>query len=150
MRLWRVLGRVNNKGSFQQAMVKCNTCKKSIFFGKKCYSYPGNKKDPLKITPEKVECWKCFTREMNKDERPTKITLEITSLMSKGDYKEALKILNGIFDKNLQTDWYSKGNLLQNLNKRGEALKCYDQALKIDTHYTKAWYRKGWIFWLEG
>ncbi len=126
-------------------MFKCKTCKKNIFFGKKCYSYPGNKKDLLKITSEKVECKGCFSENFSKNIIDEDEIANLLLMMKDERYKEALKILEKIFNKDSSADWYSKGNIYNNLNQPEKALKCYDGALLIDTHYVKAWYRKGLI-----
>jgi tetratricopeptide (TPR) repeat protein len=125
--------------------MNCNTCKKNLFFNTKYYSYPGNKKDKFKVTSEKIECGECFSKNHRIKEIGSKDSINLTKMMLAEEYKEALKLLNSLFDKNDSTNWYNKGNILLNLNKPKEALKCYECALMIDTHYIKAWYRRGYI-----
>ncbi len=64
-------------------------------------------------------------------------------LIEQKRYDEALKIVESVFDKNSEEDWYNKGNLLYNLDRKEEALECYNQSTNLDTCYVKAWYRKG-------
>ncbi|GEM_PF-2565894 len=127
-------------------MKTCNTCKKKLILPRKyCYfSYPGTKKSSLRITEERIECGKCFYSHFSEDYDDDKNT-ELALTFHKKDFKTALKIHNKIFQKNRPGDWYSRGNILQGLNRTAEALKCYDEALLLDTHYVKAWYRKGWL-----
>jgi len=122
-------------------MVKCDSCGKGFFLGKKYYFYLGTKKGSLKITNEKIECKDCFHEhyvEPDADE-----FAKVCKMIVDGKYNDALKIMNSNFNKNDASHWYSRGNILQNINRNAEALKCYDEALFLDTHYVKAWCRKG-------
>jgi tetratricopeptide (TPR) repeat protein len=38
--------------------------------------------------------------------------------------------------------WFNKGNALDALCRREEAISCYDQALAIDPRLAQAWYNK--------
>ena len=117
---------------------KCDEKHEEYFF------YPGKKKGSYEITPEQV------TNEHPEDKidldnkKREKVLMEVATLfIAKKDFKKALKKLESIFEKKSEADWYSKGNIYAILGKIKEAIKCYDEALFIDTHYAKAWYRKG-------
>jgi tetratricopeptide (TPR) repeat protein len=71
-------------------------------------------------------------------------SLKVLNYVVKKDYLMALQELDSYFDPKAEADWYTKGNILTNLNRISEALTCYDKAIKIDPAYVKAWYRKGW------
>lgn len=66
--------------------------------------------------------------------------------VAKKNYPKALSLLDQIFDKKNEGDWYTKGNILSNMNKYEDALKCYEKALTINPKHIKSWYRKGWAF----
>jgi tetratricopeptide (TPR) repeat protein len=80
-----------------------------------------------------------------KDEEFVKKTSELTFLLITKQYSKALEIHNSIFDPKRAMDWYSRANILANLKQTDQALQCYDNALRLDSTYVKAWYRKGWI-----
>ena len=40
-------------------------------------------------------------------------------------------------------DWLDKGFALQNQNKLDEAIKAYDEALRLDPNLATTWYNKG-------
>tara|TARA_Y100000034_G_scaffold102208_1_gene126947 strand:- start:226 stop:1029 length:804 start_codon:yes stop_codon:yes gene_type:complete len=129
-------------------MVKrAKTDRKLRFYDRKYYVYPGNNKGSLDITEAKVLSKEAFEKEycLRKGEKYQKTMMEGTLLMTKKKYSEAIKMLNQVFNKKDASNWYTKGNILCNLNKKKEALKCYDESLFLDTHYIKAWYRKGWL-----
>jgi tetratricopeptide (TPR) repeat protein len=128
-------------------MIKCDTCGKKLVFKKRYFIYPGGRKGSLKITDEKMVCMDCFIQYSSginvseSDERPA-----FSRALVKKNYKEALRILDETFDEKNPSDWYIRGNLLKKLKKSPkESIKCYDEALLLDTHYIKAWYRKGHI-----
>lgn len=39
--------------------------------------------------------------------------------------------------------WYDKANVLRNQGKQDEAIKAYDEAIKLDPKYVNAWNNKG-------
>lgn len=112
---------------------------------KKFYAYPGKDKGSLEITDDKIICEECNFLVNRDDEKKEKQAISITVLMHQKKYDDALKLLESFFDNHSEADWYTKGNLLNNLGKNEDALDCYDEALFIDTHYVKSWYRKGAI-----
>lgn len=130
-------------------MAQCEECGQNINFqSKKYYIYPAKRKGSLEITQAKIICKDCISKyltgsDSDKSELDKKGNVGI--LMFKKNFKEALKVLESVFDKKSASDWYSKGNILLNLQKSEEALKCYDEALFLDTHYIKAWYHKGHV-----
>jgi len=53
-------------------------------------------------------------------------------------YERAIQL-----DKNFYKSWSNKGNILDKLDRREEALECYSTAIEINPEYTYAWYNKG-------
>jgi len=134
----------------------CFKCKKNVYdFSKKFYFYHGNRKGSLDITEEQVMCEKCFFEkypDFDKDTPHNKKIMQYSHktflLFHKAKFKEALKQLSQVFDKTNEANWHTKGSILTNLGKYKEALKCYDEAIFLNTHYVKAWYRKGVLIYL--
>jgi tetratricopeptide (TPR) repeat protein len=126
-------------------VAQCEYCGRNInFLNKKYYIYPAERKGSLEITQATIICKDCISKYVSgRDKSDLDKMQNIVILIAKNDFKEALRVLESVFDKRSESDWYSKGNILQNLGKEEEALKCYDEALFLDTHYIKAWYRKG-------
>jgi tetratricopeptide (TPR) repeat protein len=123
-------------------MVNCSNCNKTIgVLAKKYYIFPGKKKGSFDITDKKIICNNCLSSFFPK--RDENKLQEGILLFIKKDFSGALKILDSNFNKKNPSDWYNKGNILANLIRVKAALKCYDEALFLDTHYIKAWYRKG-------
>jgi tetratricopeptide (TPR) repeat protein len=123
----------------------CNICnKKMSILSKKFYAYFGKSKGSLEITEEKIICSQCAEKYRKSITKNFNENLEFTKLkLINKDLAKALEKLNEIFDENDLTHWYNKGNTLLDMDRLEEALNCYDEALFIDTHYTKAWFRKG-------
>ena len=126
-------------------MAKCEHCGKNIsLINKKYYIYPSKTKGSLEITQANIICKDCVSKHLpDSDETKYNKRLNLVMLIFEKKFKEALEVLNSVFEKENESDWYSKGNILLNLEQPDEALECYDEALFIDTHYIKAWYRKG-------
>jgi tetratricopeptide (TPR) repeat protein len=128
-------------------VVRCAKCGKKLgILSKKYYIYPGKKKGSFEVTDEKVVCKKCLEEHSSiwdkNDEAKLKDFFELV-IREKG--KEALKVLDSISAKHNSSFWYNRGLVLKELHKFEEALKCFDEALLLDTYYTKAWYWKGRI-----
>jgi len=68
---------------------------------------------------------------------------KILNLMQAKKWTEALALNEKFFDKNSEADWYSRGNLLTNLDRRKEAIDCYQKAIDLKDTYIKAWFRLG-------
>ena len=124
-------------------MIRCDKCNKPFFLKKKYYDYKGKKKGSLEITNEKIYCKNCFDPLYTHDKLNVESVEKMVIEMLEENYKEALKELEKHFDKTKKSNWYNKGNILQNLKRDKEALVCYNKAIFLDTHYVKAWYRKG-------
>ena len=126
-------------------MAQCEECGRNINFrSKKYYIYPAKKKGSLEITQATIICKDCISKYLTgSDKSGLDKRKKAVILFAKKNFKEALKVLESVFDKESKSDWYSKGNILHNLGNAEEALECYDEALFLDTHYIKAWYRKG-------
>jgi tetratricopeptide (TPR) repeat protein len=45
-------------------------------------------------------------------------------------------------------DWYDKGKALDDQGKHDEAIKAYDEAIRLDPQYADAWYNKGNILYV--
>jgi len=128
-------------------MAQCGECGRNINFqSKKYYIYPAKRKGSLEITQAKIICRDCISKYLTgSDKRELDKRENAVILIAKKNFKEAIKVLESVFNEKNAGDWYSKGNILLNLGKSEEALKCYDEALFLDTHYIKAWYRKGHV-----
>jgi len=74
-----------------------------------------------------------------KDEDIAKFTI----LMQGNQFGEALEFHEKNFNKSNEGFWYTRGNILTNLNRREESMKCYLKALEIKDTYIKAWFRLG-------
>lgn len=122
---------------------KCTNCKKNIFLSKKYFQYRGKERGSLDITEEKIVCKDCNNKERKDEKLYEKAMMEVSVSFVSKKFKIALNILNTVFNPTIESDWYTKGNILVNLGQVKEAIKCYDEALFLDTHYLKAWYRKG-------
>jgi tetratricopeptide (TPR) repeat protein len=48
-------------------------------------------------------------------------------------------------DKSLLKSWFNEGKNLGKLGKYEDAIKCFDEAIKIDPNYALAWYSKGTV-----
>jgi len=116
----------------------------------KLYDYPGKQKGSFELTSEKVYCEKCYESLFSKKDPSIDDTAQLVMKMTDGKYKEALKEISKCFDKNKKDNWYNKANILRNLKRNKEAILCYNEALFLDTHYIKAWYRKGQTLYEEG
>jgi len=46
--------------------------------------------------------------------------------------------------------WISKGTIFTDQYNYEEALKCYDKAIEIDPHNSRAWYSRGMILNTKG
>lgn len=68
---------------------------------------------------------------------------ELHKCIKEKRYEDGLKLLDSVFNKNAESDWYNKGNFLANLHRIDEAIECYTHAILLDNEYVKAWYRKG-------
>ena len=132
-------------------IAKCSKCGNSIGYSEnKYYNYKGKEKGALDIADERIYCGKCYDKYIYKGKtRSSNIDVSksaaIILAMQTGRWNDALKLQDEIFDPSNPADWYSKGNILVNLNDTKGALTCYDEALFLDTHYVKAWYRKAWL-----
>lgn len=131
----------------------CNSCGKKIDTrtwltardprGKLAYIYPGNVHGSLEMTEEKIIHYDCLHLTEHTAEL-TERRIELAELVIvKKDWARALSILDEIQDPLDQADWYTKGNMLRNLGRHEEAVKSFNEAIFLDTHYAKAWYRKG-------
>jgi tetratricopeptide (TPR) repeat protein len=128
-------------------MAQCEYCGRNINFrSKKYYIYPAKRKGSLEITQATIICKDCISKYFTgSDKSELDKRRNALILFAEKNFKEALKVLESVFDKESESDWYSKGNILHNLGDVEEALECYDEALFLDTHYIKAWYRKGHV-----
>jgi tetratricopeptide (TPR) repeat protein len=90
-----------------------------------------------------------FSRKKNDDEKVDDFA-KVVLLAQSGNHEEALALHEKIFDKKSGADWYTKGNLLCNLDKENLAINCYEKAIKIVPKYVKAHYRLGQILFRAG
>jgi tetratricopeptide (TPR) repeat protein len=69
-----------------------------------------------------------------------KMIREGNSLRNKGNHSAALKKVNSalFLYPNFSTAWNNKGNVLYNMKKYDEAMKCYRKAIKINPGYVYA------------
>ncbi len=81
------------------------------------------------------------------DPRYAQTYAEIFVLFQRKEFEKALKLHDTVFDKRRASDWSTRANILANLGRLDEALKCYNEAINKQSGYIKAWYRKAWIHW---
>lgn len=62
-----------------------------------------------------------------------------------GKYKEAIRLWHIVQDRQGETDktWHNIGNAYRRLERYGEALQAYDNALSINPEAGNTWYNKG-------
>jgi len=66
-------------------------------------------------------------------------------------HAEAEQVLqNTLQEINEEVTWNDKGAALYNQGKYDEAIKCYNEAIKINPHYAPAWYNKGNVLNSQG
>lgn len=126
--------------------IKCSKCGK--ISDKAFYDYPGKKKGSLEITQEEVLCSDCWSKVHQMSDTDPKKSADIILAMQLKDPKKlkaALKELDSTGSETDQTYYYTRANVLANMGQHEEALENYDDAILLDTHYIKAWYRKGWM-----
>ena len=54
-------------------------------------------------------------------------------------------IISPVLGQQTAEDWFNKGNDLEDQGKYDDAIKAYDEAIRLDPNYAKAWYNKGAI-----
>lgn len=84
-----------------------------------------------------------FKKRGNLSPEKEEASLETLKLIQAKKYDEALVLHEKFFDQDSEADWYSKGNLLTNLNRQKEAIDCYLKAIELKDTYIKAWFRLG-------
>jgi len=125
---------------------KCSLCRGNIaIFGEKYYANIGTSLGSFEITDSKPLCRGCHSRRSD-DEKNVEAMQEISILMQKERYPDALDRLKSIYDSKNPGHNYNAANIFVNLNQFDKALQYYDRATFLDTHYLKAWYRKGMVF----
>lgn len=110
-----------------------------------CPIYPGLTKGSFEITGEKQLCKSCMSKIF--DDIHAKEVADISICMKEKRFDDAIKIFQSIFNNESDKNWYNLGNLYYNKLQLSDALDCYDNALFLNTHYIKAWYRKGTILY---
>lgn len=84
-----------------------------------------------------------FKKRHNTSPEKLESTTELAKMFLEKKYDEALVLHEKLFDENSEADWYTRGNILSNLNRRKEALDCYLKAIELKDTYIKAWFRLG-------
>ncbi len=82
-----------------------------------------------------------FKKELSETEL-TNYGTKMIGLLQEKKYDEALA-LHEKYPRKKEGYWYTKGNILTNLNRPEEALNCYQRAIEIKDTYIKAWFRLG-------
>jgi tetratricopeptide (TPR) repeat protein len=129
---------------------KCSNCGRPFGEQRIYYTYPGKTKGDLEITEERRLCRDCLEKkyDTNDAKQDAKKNAEIVmalQLKDKVKLNKALKELDKDGQKDDPSYWYNRANIQSNIQNMEEALKSYDEALFLDTHYIKAWYRKAGI-----
>ena len=83
---------------------------------------------------------KFFGPMKESDPRYTETLTQVALLVAKKERKNAFDLHETVFNKGKATDWYTRGNILGNLNRLDEAERCYAEAVRRDPDYIKAWY----------
>jgi tetratricopeptide (TPR) repeat protein len=130
-------------GILDQIKGLCCRCGKIV--EKDCVSvkYPGISKGSYAISDPKPICQYCLDQLDDSDH--TQELADLAICMTKNENDKAIQIVKSIFNKNNESHWYNLGNLYFRKGMLSEALDCFNNALLLNTVYTKAWYRKGTI-----
>ena len=131
---------------------QCSMCHTPIQREGTYHIHTSPERDVLNITEAKPVCKSCMyeiAHQMSDAEE--KIFKDLAVAMFEKRYQDALdKLEEAYVDKKDDFYWYNRGNILNNLGKTDEALRCYNTALSMNTHYVKAWYRKGTFLMQKG
>lgn len=75
---------------------------------------------------------------------------ELDELLRQKNYNKALELQERFFDKENPNDWYTKGIILENLQKTKHAIECYSKTIQLDDSYSEAWFKLGLFRFNEG
>jgi tetratricopeptide (TPR) repeat protein len=121
----------------------CYRCGAKIDNEKNSIIFPGRIKGSYEITDSKRLCNSCT--DMLDDYKNAEIFAKFGILLNEKRIKEAKEILKSVFNDKNYAHWYTLGKLCISEGSNSNALDCFDCALFLNTHYIKAWYRKGII-----
>jgi tetratricopeptide (TPR) repeat protein len=107
--------------------------------------YPGVEKGSFEITGAKKLCESCTSKI--RDDTHAKEFADISICIKEKRFDDGIKIIQSIFNKDSDSHWYNLGNLYNSKLQLSDALDCYENALLLNTHYIKAWFRKGTILY---
>ena len=90
----------------------------------------------LKIKPKDVNAYMCI----------------ILALHDMKDYRYALEYCDIALETHSNTDWfhYTKGVVLSDMNRQDEAVKCYDEAIRLNPDLAVAYTSKAAAMWSMG
>lgn len=103
-------------------------------------------KGSLEIIDKKSLCKSCVDI-IQDDFANTKEISKIAVFMNEKKFDEAITTIQSFFNKEHDAHWYNLGNMYYRKLQYSEALDCFDNTLFLNTHYIKAWYRKGTLLY---
>ena len=75
---------------------------------------------------------------------------ELEELLRQKNYNKALELQEKYFDNENPKDWYTKGIILENLQKKKQAVACYLKTTQLDNTHAEAWFKLGLSYFSEG
>jgi len=74
----------------------------------------------------------------------------VDELIRQKNYNNALELQDKYFDKEKPRDWYTKGIILENLQKPKQAVEYFSKAAQLDDGFSEAWFKVGLSYFSEG
>jgi len=130
---------------------RCSKCGRELSDAHQIH--PSPEKDVLNITEGKPICKPCWDASHHIiDEKDHEREMQFGVAFTQKRFQDALNLMEEIHAGGVKDAfyWYNRGNILSNLRKIDEAIDCYNTAIGMNTHYIKAWYRKGTHLYNKG
>ncbi len=108
------------------------------------------KHDKRHIRLLQIENYMGLLDKLKKTQPKKKYSQEIDELLQQKKYSQALELQDSYFDNENPKDWYTKGMILENLQKTKQALACYTKTIQLDDNYAEAWFKLGLSYFSEG
>ena len=105
--------------------------------------------DKKHIRSLQVNCMGLFDKLKRSDPK-VKYYEELDGLLRQKNYNKALELQEKYFDNENPKDWYTKGIILEKLQKEKQALACYMKTTQLDSTHSEAWFKLGLSHFSEG